>query len=134
MSAKAVNEQAAAVLASVRERLIRNRTQLAGAIRGYTAEFGISVVKELAHIPLLLERIQSDETVPELARELFASQAAEYAQIEEKIGDVGARIMAWQRADEHSKRLNTIADRRCCTESSGRASPDRLSANPSQLT
>ncbi len=38
VSAKAVNEQAAAVLASVRERLIRNRTQLASAIRGYTAD------------------------------------------------------------------------------------------------
>jgi transposase len=108
VSVKAVNEQAAAVLVSVRERLIRNRTQLASAIRGYTAEFGISVVKELAHIPLLLERIQSDETVPELTREVFASQVADYAQMEEKIGDVDARLMAWQRADEHSKRLNTI--------------------------
>jgi len=105
---KAADEQAATMLVGVRDRLIRNRTQLANAMRGYATEFGISVAKGLAHIPLLLERIQSDETVPELARELFASQAEEYAQLEEKIADVDARLMAWQRADERSKRLNTI--------------------------
>lgn len=105
---KAADEQAATMLVGVRDRLIRNRTQLANAIRGYAAEFGISVAKGLAHIPLLLERTQSDETVPELARALFASQAEEYAQLQEKITDVDARLMAWQRADERCKCLNTI--------------------------
>lgn len=105
---KPADEQAATMLVGVRDRLIRNRTQLANAIRGYAAEFGISVAKGLAHIPLLLERTQSDETVPELARALFASQAEEYAQLQEKITDVDARLMAWQRADERCKCLNTI--------------------------
>lgn len=105
---KAADEQAATMLVGVRDRLIRNRTQLANAMRGYATEFGISVAKGLAHIPLLLERIQSDETVPKLARELFASQAEEYAQLEEKIADVDARFMAWQRADERCQCLNTI--------------------------
>lgn len=105
---KSVDEQASLMLVGVRERLIRNRTQLANAIRGYAIEFGISAAKGLAHVPLLLERIQADEIVPELARELFASQAEEYAQLAEKIADVDAKLKAWQRNDERSKRLNTI--------------------------
>src|ERR1700733_1160754 len=105
---KSVDEQAALMLIGVRDRLIRNRTQLANAIRGYATEFGIAAAKGLTHVPLLLERIQSEETVPELARELFASQADEYARLEEKIADVDAKLKAWQRTDERSKRLNTI--------------------------
>ena len=105
---KSVDEQAALMLVGVRDRLIRNRTRLANAIRGYATEFGISAARGLAYIPLLIERIQADETVPELARELFGSQAEEYAQLEEKIGDVDAKLKAWQRTDERSKRLKTI--------------------------
>lgn len=105
---KTVDQQAALMLVGIRTRLIANRTQLANAIRGYATEFGIPAAKGLAHIPLLLERIQADETVPGLARELFASQAEEYAQLEEKIADVDAKPKAWQRTDERSKRLNTI--------------------------
>ena len=106
--AKSVDEQAALMLVGVRSRLIANRTQLANAIRGYATEFGISAAKGLAHIPPLIERIQADETVPDLARELFASQAEEYAQLERKIAEVNAKLKAWQRNDERSKRLNTI--------------------------
>ncbi len=68
--AKSVDEQAALMLVGVRSRLIANRTQLANAIRGYATEFGITAAKGLAHVPLLLERIQADETVPELAKRL----------------------------------------------------------------
>lgn len=105
---KTVDEQAALMLVGVRERLIRARTQLANAIRGYAAEFGISAARGLAHISMLLERIRTDEIVPELAKELFASQAEEYARLEEKIADVDAKLKAWQRNDERSKRLHTI--------------------------
>ena len=65
---KSVDEQAALMLISVRTRLIANRTQLANAIRGYANEFGISAAKGLAHIPMLLERIKVEKTVPELAQ------------------------------------------------------------------
>ncbi len=102
------NEPADDAVCCVRTRLIANRTQLANAIRGYANEFGISAARGLAHIPLQLERIQTDRTVPELAQELFMSQAEEYAQLEKKIADVEAKVKAWQRNDERSIRLNTI--------------------------
>ena len=42
---KTAEQQAALMLVGVRDRLIRNRTQLANAIRGYAAEFGLTAAK-----------------------------------------------------------------------------------------
>lgn len=60
------------MLVSVRDRLISNRTQLANAIRGYAAEFGLTAARGMAQLVPLLERIETDESLPALARELFA--------------------------------------------------------------
>ena len=46
---KSPEQQAALMLTSVRDRLIRNRTQLANAIRGHAAEFGLTAAKGMAH-------------------------------------------------------------------------------------
>jgi transposase len=105
---KTAEQQAALMLVGVRDRLVRNRTQLANAIRGYAAEFGVAGAKGIAHVPALLARIQADETLPALARELFAVQAAEYAQVQAKIAAVDAKLLAWHRADERSRRLARI--------------------------
>jgi transposase len=61
-----------------------------------------------AHLDPLLERIRADESLPALARELFAAQAKEYAQLQAQIDEVDARLMAWHRADECSRRLAKI--------------------------
>ena len=78
---KSAQSQAALMLAGVRDRLVRSRTQLANAIRGYAAEFGLVAAKGPARIEPLLARIAADETLPALARELFSEQAKEYAQL-----------------------------------------------------
>lgn len=57
---KTAEQQAALMLVGVRERLIRNRTQLANAIRGYAAEFGVTAARGLAHLAPLLARLQAD--------------------------------------------------------------------------
>ena len=79
---KTAEQQAALMLVGVRDRLIRNRTQLVNTIRGYAAEFGLSAAKGMAHLVPLLERIYADESLPALARELFAAQAREYVQLQ----------------------------------------------------
>jgi transposase len=81
---------------------------LTNAIRGYAGEFGFTAAKAKAHLGPLLERIQADESLPALARELFAAQAKEYAQLQAQIDEVDARLMAWHRADECSQRLAKI--------------------------
>src|SRR6516165_7715417 len=105
---KTAEQQAAVMLVGVRDRLIRNRTQLANAIRGYAAEFGLTAAKGMAHLDPLLERIQADESLPALARELFAIQAEEYQQLQAQIDGVDARLAAWHKTNDCSRRLARI--------------------------
>src|SRR6476620_6879180 len=105
---KTAEQQAALMLVGVRDRLIRVRTQLSNAIRGYAAEFGLTAAKGVAHLVPLLERIQADESLPALARELFAVQADEYIRLQKQIDEVDNRLMAWHRADECSRRLARV--------------------------
>jgi transposase len=105
---KTAEQQAALMLVGVRDRLIRNRTQLSNSIRGYAAEFGLTAAKGKAHLDPLLEEIRADESLPIVARELFAIQAAEYAQLQAQIDEIEAKLMAWQKADECSRRLVKI--------------------------
>src|ERR1700681_3302103 len=79
---KTAEQQAALMLVGTRDGLVRNRTQLTNAIRGYAGEFGLTAAKGMAHLDPLLERIQADESLPIVARELFALQAKEYAQLQ----------------------------------------------------
>src|SRR6201995_3462986 len=97
---KTSNQQAALMLVGVRDRLIRNRTQLANTIRGPAAEFGLTAAKGMAPLVPLLEPIQADESLPALARELFAAEATEYAQLQAQIDEVDAKLTAGHRADE----------------------------------
>jgi transposase len=105
---KTAEQQAALMLVGLRDRLIRNRVQLANAIRGYAAEFGLTAAKGVCKIEPLLDRAATDETLPALARELFAFHAAEYAQLQEQLEKVEAKLIAWHRADECSRRLAQI--------------------------
>jgi transposase len=105
---KSAESQAALMLAGLRDRLVRNRTQLANAIRGYAAEFGLVAAKGKAKIESLLLRLQSDETVPVLARELFAEHAKAYAQLKAQLEAIDAKLMAWHRANALSRNLARI--------------------------
>lgn len=106
--AKSAEQQAGLMLMGVRDRLVRNRTQLANAIRGHAAEFGLSAAKGMAHVMPLLERIAADETLPALARDLFAFQQGELVRLEAEIDALDARLMAWHRADACGRRLAEI--------------------------
>jgi len=105
---KTADQQASLMLVGMRARLVRNRTQLANAIRGYAAEFGLTAARGICKIEPLLDRIATDETVPALARELFAAHAREYAQLEQALEEVEAKLMLWHRTNECSRRLAQI--------------------------
>jgi len=105
---KTAEQQAAVMLVGIRDRLIRNRTQLANSIRGYASEFGVTAAKGMAHLGPLFERIRAEESLPDLARELFASQAKEYEQLQVQIDEVDAKLKAWHHANECSRRLAQI--------------------------
>jgi transposase len=105
---KTAEQQAALMLAGLREQMVARRTQLSNAIRGYAAEFGVTTAKGLDKIEPLLADIAQDERVPELARVSFATQGREYAQLQVALKAIEARLMAWHRANADSRRLARI--------------------------
>src|SRR5258707_6072712 len=105
---KTSEQQAAQMLAGVRDQLIRRRTQLSNTIRGHAAEFGLIAPTGLARIEPLLAQIASEETVPALAKELFAVLAEDYRALGSRIGKVDAKLMVFHRQDEVSRRLAQV--------------------------
>src|SRR3984957_6767594 len=105
---KTEEQQAGVMLAGVRQQLITRRTQLSNAIRGYATEFGLITAKGLDKLEPLLVRIAQDESLPELAREMFAMQGRAYAQLQVELKAIEARLMAWHRANADSRRLAQI--------------------------
>jgi transposase len=102
---KTPGQQAALMLAGTRDGLIRRRTQLTNTIRGYAAEFGLTAAKGGNKIEPLLARIAANAALPELAKELFAAYGMEYAQLQGQIMKIEAKLMAWHKHNELSRRL-----------------------------
>jgi transposase len=102
-----VEQQAALMLAGTRDCLIRQRTQLSNAMRGYAAEFGIITSKGLCKIEPLLARIASvpEEKVPTLAKDMFAVFAGEFEQVQAELGKVERLLKEWYKSNETSRRL-----------------------------
>lgn len=108
VAVKTVEQQALQMLLGVREQLVRRRTQLSNVIRGHAAEFGFAVPQGLAQIEPLLARLDGDETVPALARELFALLGEEYRQVCHRAAALDRKLIAHFRQDETARRLGAI--------------------------
>jgi transposase len=85
---KSTERQAALMITVVRDRLVRAQTQLSNAIRGHASEFGLVAAKGLGKIEPLLARVAADESLPALARRLFAELADEYAQLQARLASL----------------------------------------------
>jgi transposase len=105
---KSREQQAACMLMTVRERLVSVKSQLSNAIRSYAAEFGIVGPAGRQNVNALIERILDDETLPDLARDLFRFQAKEYVAVEARLAEIEDKLMVWHRADDLSRRIATI--------------------------
>lgn len=105
---KSADQQAALMLMGVRTQLIKRRTQIANAIRGFAAEFGVTIAKGMCRIEPLVERIGMEEAIPKLARDLFELQARDLAHLQREIEAVELKLMEWHRGDECSQRLAQI--------------------------
>jgi transposase len=105
---KTAEQQAALMLSGVRDQLVDRRTALSNMIRGHAAEFGLVAAKGLDKIEPLLVRIAVDATVPALAKELFARLGEDYARTKLELRRIEARLMAWHRSNELSRRLAEV--------------------------
>src|SRR5215207_483421 len=72
------------------------------------AEFGLTAAKGLSHIEPLLARIENDQALPELAKELFATLRQDYARLKLQIREIHAKLAAWHRNNELSQRLAEV--------------------------
>jgi len=108
VAVKTAEQQAALMLAGIREQMIARRTQVSNMIRGHAAEFGITAPQGLNQIVPLLARLAQDESVPELARDLFALQGRDYAQLQVELNAIEVRLRVWHRANADSRRLAKI--------------------------
>jgi transposase len=105
---KTVDQQAALMLAGVRDAVVRERTQLTNMIRGYAAEFGVIAPKGLCAIEPLLKTIADEPSHPALMRELFAGLGEQYAQVQARFEVIDAKLLAWHRASPLSCALTKI--------------------------
>ena len=106
---KTAEQQATLMLVGVRDRLIRNRTQLANAIRGHAAEFGVIAGKGLRQIGPLLTAIEQETTIPAEARDMAALLGQEIEHLDRRIKEIDAKLAAAHKANEVSPRLATSA-------------------------
>jgi transposase len=105
---KTVEQQAALTMLGARDLLVKQRTMLINAIRGFAAEFGVTAAKGPVKVIELLQRLASDEHVPALAREMINQLARQIDRLDLELKAVEARIMAWHKQNQKSQLLATI--------------------------
>lgn len=105
---KSVEQSAAQMLLGMRESLVKRRTQLTNTIRGHAAEFGLVAAKGLDKIQPLLTRIAADDSLPALAKEMFAVLGREYAELGPRIAQIDKKMLAFHRSNEVTRRLMEV--------------------------
>jgi transposase len=110
VAVKSAEQQSVLMLHRTRELLVRQRTMLVNAIRAHMAEFGVVARVGLPQVKGLIAVIadEEDERIPPLARTCLEGLAAQLASLQEEILAAERRIHAWHRANEISRRLESI--------------------------
>jgi transposase len=109
---KSTEQQAVILLHRTRDLLIRQRSSLISAIRAHFAEFGVAVGQGIRNIDRLLALLQTgaeaERRLPPLAAEMLGVLAAQLRAVGERVDEVEAKLLAWHRADETSRRLQGV--------------------------
>ena len=106
VAVKSAEQQAAAMLLSVRELLSRQRTQLVNALRGHAAEFGLVAVKGDKGVTDLLAAAQ--EGLPAPANEALTLLGRQIGQVEAELAQADLKLQAQHRALPASGLLEAI--------------------------
>lgn len=105
---KSAEQQSELMLVSIRDRLVRSRTQLTNSIRGYAAEFGLVTGRGIGKFAPFVEQVAKDESLPELARSMFMELGDELADLQARIRKIDIELAARHRRSELSQRLAQI--------------------------
>lgn len=104
---KSREQQAVLVMHRTRDLLVRQRTQAANSLRGLLAEFGVAEAQGICRLGRLRAYLETD-TVPEPGRKILGLLAEQIDELEKRIAQVDAEILAWHRANQASQRLAKI--------------------------
>ncbi len=105
---KTAMQQAQGMVLKVRETLVHQRTQLANALRGHAAEFGIIAAKGISQITPLLEAIEAETAIPSEAKDMLALLGQEIEHLDTKLAEIEAKLASAHKANALSQRLATI--------------------------
>jgi transposase len=107
---KSAEQQAHLMPHRTRDLLMRQRTQLINALRGHLAEFGIVAAQGDAGLKELLAIVadDQDERLPSDARACVIVLATQLEAAQTMLRSLDQRIMKQHRANEASRRLETI--------------------------
>jgi transposase len=106
---KTVEQQYARALHRSRDLLVRQRTQLANAIRGHLYEMGFASAKGAAGIENLLQLIETaDDVIPAMLLICLVPLAGQWRALDGEIGKLDKQILAQVRQQRAALRLMTI--------------------------
>lgn len=107
---KSIEDQAGLMLHRTRQLLVRQRTQLANALRAHLAELGIVAAQGAAGLKDLLAIVADpqDRRLPTAARTALALLAGQLHAAESAIAALDKDIRIWHRTNQDSQRLATI--------------------------
>jgi transposase len=105
---KSAEQQAAAMLLSVRELLAKQRTQLVNALRGHAAEFGLIAAKGDKGVGEVRASAAASGALPAAAADALALLGAEIDHLEAKLAAVDAKLKARHQACPMSRLLAEI--------------------------
>ena len=100
---KSVEQQAAAMVLSVRELLVKQHTQLVNALRGHAAEFGVIAAKGTWHVAALLARIADDLAIPAAARAMFVELGEQIAALHTRLAGLDRALIRQHKANPVSQ-------------------------------
>ncbi len=107
---KSAEAQARTMLLSVRELLVRQRTQLINALRGHATEFGLVAPLGDKGLAALQTEIATttEEVLPAAAKQALALLGREVERIAARLAEIDRKLMAQHKADPLSRRLAGI--------------------------
>jgi transposase len=105
---KPVERQAQAMVLTVRELVVKQRTQLINALRGHAAEFGVIAAKGVGNAGALVAGVTNDPAVPAVAQEMFALLGREIERLDRELAEFDRKLMALHQASPVSQLLAEI--------------------------
>ena len=110
VAVKPIEMQADAMLLSVRDLLVRSRTQLVNALRGHASELGLVAPQGEKGLARLQSEIATADTaeVPPAARQALKMLGGEIGRIEARLAEIDVQLTARHKANPLSRLLTGI--------------------------